>query len=776
MVKSRTIPTKPVRKTSKPELDALKRQLRQTECELVETRAEFANVLDLVTHGMRIIGIDHTTRAVNKAFAEMSGICASAAVGRKCFEVFPSPFCHTPQCRLSRILAGEQTVTAEIERPRKGGGAIPCVITATPFCNSKGETIGIIETLRDLTLRRQMQAQLAESEERYKALINLGTEVGEAVVMLQDIDGEEALQTFVSDEWPRITGYDKSELLKMSFFDLLTPSDRESSRQRHRQKMSGQPLPGLFEINVLRKDGTLVPVELTSAFTIYRGERANVAYIRDISERQLAEQERKKQAALLQAQLDASIDGIMIVDPRGNRLLQNDSVNRIWGLGSEKQSARQGRDRLEVISARTMAPEQFREKVMKLANDPVAKIRDEVELVDGKIIERYSAPVVGADGTRYGRIWNFHDVTENKRAERALKDSEELYRTLFENTGTATSLAEEDSTITLVNTEFERLSGYNKSEIEGKKKWIEFIPQADLERALAYSKMVGEPGGMPSGFEARFIDREKHVKNVIVTINHIPGSTRRIASLKDISRRKKAEKALKKSRQRIRNLLEHVEMVREEERKRIAQEMHDELGQLLTALKMDVVWLSKHIPQEHHDVQGKTLQMRQTIDMTIQSIKRISAELRPHLLDNLGLSAAIEWQVKQINDVTGIDCRFSSQPSDIVTDSPTSIALFRIFQEAITNAVRHADATQITVELSLLPGRVRLTVEDNGAGIKHREIVDAKSFGLISIKERAYNLGGSVEISGKTGKGTTITTEIPLQHTEVKNGKNSHRG
>jgi len=750
----------------------LRQKLTCAEEALGEAHAELENVLDMVTHGMRIINKDYTIKAINKSFSEMSGISAKNAVGKKCFDIFPSPFCHTAQCRLGRILSGESSVRAEIERACVDGTNIPCIITATPFRNLKGETVGIIETFRDFTLRRQMEAQLLESEERYKALINLGTEVGEAVVMLQDEKDVEALQTFVSDEWLRITGYDKNELLRMSFFELLPDREREASKERHRTKMSGKTLRGLFEINIIRKDGGMIPVELTSAFTMYRGQRANVAYIRDISDRKRAEEEVKKQAALLQAQLDSSVDGIMVVDPQGNRLLKNSSVDRIWGI-TEPMNAAQG-ERLAITAARTKDPRQFSEKVMRLANDPHEKVRDEVELVDGKVIERYSAPIVGADGKRYGRIWNFHDITESKQAESALKESEGLYRTLFENTGTATFLAEVDTTIVLVNTGFEILSGYAKAEIEGKKKWTEFILARDLSLALENVRRLEDDPTVPNGFEIRFTTRDNSIKNVMVSVNRIPGSTRRIASIKDITRQKRVERDLKKSRERIRDLLGHVELVREEERKRIASEIHDELGQLLTALKMDVVWLAKRISPEQATMQEKALSMRQTVDMTIQSVKRISAELRPHVLDNLGLSAAIEWQVKQIKDVTGIDCQFVSVPADVVADSNSSVALFRIFQEAITNAVRHSKASQIKVELKQLSGSIRLVVEDNGLGIKHSEISDPKSFGLISIKERARALGGEVEINGRPGKGTLITSEIPLCKKENSHGANTH--
>jgi two-component system sensor histidine kinase UhpB len=449
------------------------------------------------------------------------------------------------------------------------------------------------------------------------------------------------------------------------------------------------------------------------------------------------------------------MDGIMVVDLEGNRLIQNNRVAEIWGIPREQRSQRPRESQLITSAAKTRNPQEFIDKVELLIEHPTEILRDEVELTDGKVIERYSVPVTGADGKYYGRIWNFHDVTESKKAERALRESEELYRTLFENTGTAISLSEEDSTIVLINTEFEKLSGYSKAEIEGKKKWTEFIPAADLPLALEYSRQIqAGPMLIPLGFELRWIGRDKRIKNTIVTVNRIPGGDRRIASIKDITRRKRMEKDLKKSRQHIRNLLEHVELVREEERKRIAGEIHDELGQLLTALKMDVVWLAKHIPVEKEP---------------------ISAELRPHVLDNLGLSAAIEWQVKQIKDVTGVDCKFVSIPPDVSSDMETSVALFRIFQEAITNAVRHSKASQITIELKQFAGRIRLVVEDNGLGIKHSEITDAKSFGLISITERARALGGDVEIAGRPNKGTIITAEIPLRKKEDAHGKNSNR-
>ncbi len=153
-----------------------------------------------------------------------------------------------------------------------------------------------------MTKRKRAEETLRESEERYRALVNLGAEVGEAVIMLQDTEQGDGIQTFVSDKWSHITGYSKKKLLGMSFFDLIHPKDREASLERHYRKMRGEAMSGLFELSIVRKDGTEVPIELTSAYTMYKGERANVAYIRDITERKRMELELKEKHEQLDVQ------------------------------------------------------------------------------------------------------------------------------------------------------------------------------------------------------------------------------------------------------------------------------------------------------------------------------------------------------------------------------------------------------------------------------------------------------------------------------------------
>ncbi|MDP4196137.1 MAG: PAS domain-containing protein [Bacteroidota bacterium] len=226
-----------------------------------------------------------------------------------------------------------------------------------------------------------------------------------------------------------------------------------------------------------------------------------------------------------------------------------------------------------------------------------------------------------------------------------------------------------------------------------------------------------------------------------------------------------AEFQLKNSREQLRRLSAHTQSAREEERTRISREIHDELGQALTGLKMDLSWLEKRLLTENtaaEPIQEKIAAMYSLINSTIKSVRKISSELRPGVLDYLGITAAIEWQAQEFQSRTGIECKLIRLPKELTMDQNFSTALFRIFQETLTNVARHANATVIEVELLLQNGKVILRIHDNGRGITDEEIINTKSFGLLGMRERAYLLGGEFNIKGTPGNGTTVTVTIPV--------------
>jgi signal transduction histidine kinase len=223
---------------------------------------------------------------------------------------------------------------------------------------------------------------------------------------------------------------------------------------------------------------------------------------------------------------------------------------------------------------------------------------------------------------------------------------------------------------------------------------------------------------------------------------------------------KRAEQALRASSEQFRNLAAHLLSVREEERARISREVHDELGQSLTAVKMDLAWLAGRLPRSNGEMLKRIRSTGQLADSIIQSIRRISTELRPPVLD-LGLAAAVEWQVQEFQARSGVPCKVRLLIREVVP-SNASTAMFRIFQETLTNVARHSEATRVEVVLQKQRDRLVLLIHDNGRGFDQGDPGLSKSLGLLGMRERAAILGGQVNIKSAAGKGTTVTAWIPL--------------
>jgi len=256
-------------------------------------RSLFDNMLDGFAYCKILVDennqpIDFVHLEVNSAWERSIGLKKEDVIGKKITEVIPG--IKESETDLISIY-GKVALTGEATEFDLYFEPLGKWFSISVYSPQRGYFVAVFD---DITERKQAEEALRESEERYRALVNLGGKVGEAVVMLQDTEQGNAIHTFVSNEWPHITGYSRKELLGMSFLDLLTPKYHEASLKRHKRKMSGEIIPGLFEMSIITKDGTEVPIEVTSAYTTYRGQRANVAFIRDITERKQAEEKEKE--------------------------------------------------------------------------------------------------------------------------------------------------------------------------------------------------------------------------------------------------------------------------------------------------------------------------------------------------------------------------------------------------------------------------------------------------------------------------------------------------
>jgi len=231
----------------------------------------------------------------------------------------------------------------------------------------------------------------------------------------------------------------------------------------------------------------------------------------------------------------------------------------------------------------------------------------------------------------------------------------------------------------------------------------------------------------------------------------------------DITERKRGEESLVLQREQLRALAERLQWVREEDRKSVARDLHDQIGQILTAIKMDMSWMSRRLPQSEGEVLARLKESIQLINDGVKAVRTICSGLRPGVLDDLGLAAAIEWQASEFTSRNGVLCQVSVPPVDLHLDGDRATATFRIFQECLTNVIRHAQAKTVRVALCEENENIVLVVEDDGIGFSEPNLSDSLgSLGLLGMKERAQFCGGEVRISSSPGNGTTVTVRVPV--------------
>ena len=237
-----------------------------------------------------------------------------------------------------------------------------------------------------------------------------------------------------------------------------------------------------------------------------------------------------------------------------------------------------------------------------------------------------------------------------------------------------------------------------------------------------------------------------------------------LSVVRDVTEQKLLRDELERSREELRELATHLQEMTERERKALAREVHDELGQALTALKMDLSWIHRSVPEATPGLARRLASMEEVIDDTVGRVRRIATELRPALLDRLGVVAAIEWQAEQFQRRMGIRCT-ARVPDSVVADEAVGLCLFRCLQEALTNVARHAQATRVEIEVSEDENGVRLGVSDNGCGISEEALRKLGSFGILGMRERIRALGGGLEVQRRDAGGTSVEVVIPVTPT-----------
>lgn len=594
-----------------------------------------------------------------------------------------------------------------------------------------------------------------ESEASYRSLIESSLDA----VLLTVPDGSILA---ANDAACRMFGYSEEELRRIGRNGIV---DRTDPRLVVALKERARIGKGITELTFIRRDGTKFPGEvLSSIFRIEDGRLRTSMVIRDITKRKRAEKEIEDSERRFRELFDNMSSGVAVYIPQNNGedfifADMNKAGERIDRVRRDEVI---GRSVLEAFpSIREMGLFDVLRKVWKTGrpqHHPVSFYKDNrltgwfenyvYKLPTGEVIAVYD------------------DMTERRMMEEALSASEEKYRNLVENISDAVYEIDHQGTVKYVSPIIRDILGYDPADIIGKS-FIEFVHEEDRDRLVErFSELQY---GVEYPTEYRYISKSGDARWVRTRTRPVIKDSRFIGAhgtLIDITDQKKAEEKIKHSLDQMAALAARLQSVREEERTDIARTIHDEMGQALTAIRMDVSLIMRRITKKKDITQDDILSRLQLVcdltDSTVKEMRAIVTRLRPGILDDLGLAAAVEWQAQDFTKRTGIQCNFVSLDVEVILDNKRATALFRIFQESLTNVLRHAGASRIDITLHTIGNMIVLEVTDNGRGITKDEIDGKQSFGLLGIRERVLSFKGEVEITGRQGRGTTVKVTMPL--------------
>jgi len=490
-----------------------------------------------------------------------------------------------------------------------------------------------------------------------------------------------------------------------------------------------------------------------------------VATCSEIEEQRQTEQRMRELVAIVESSDDAII---------GKTL---EGIVTSWNQGAERLFGIRAEEMIGQPISRLISEERLGEETEILARLRRGERVDHFETIrrrkDGTLIDVSVSisPILDKDGRVVGASKIARDISEQKRAELDLRESRRRFEGIVDSAMDAIISINEAQRVVLFNVPAERMFGCAAVEALGQP-LERFIP-ARLRavhhahvRGFAATGVTNRTMGKLGSLTALRADGQEFPIEASISQTEVGGDKLFTVILRDITKRQEAEEALSRSEAQLRALAARLQRARDEEAIRIARELHDQLGRCLTTIKMDVSLIERvffeELTQSIRSIQEKIPLMLEAIDETVQVVRKISTELRPGILDDLGLAAAIEWQAKDFQKRSGVLCILDITEEDLDAGRHQATAVFRIFQEIVTNIARHSRAERAWIRLHAQEGMVVLEVEDNGVGISPEGLSQCGALGLLGMRERAAMFGGEVEIGGIPGKGTTVIVRMPM--------------
>ncbi|HSE60303.1 MAG TPA: PAS domain S-box protein, partial [Nitrospiraceae bacterium] len=691
-------------------------------------------------------------------------------------------------------------------------------VAVTPMFDARGEVERLLSVSRDITERKAIEDALRDSEERLRSLVQ---STKDAIVSINS----QGAVVFWNKGAEDIFGYRSEEMMGKPVARIIPERFQEAHRRGvMRASQAGRlTRPGeMVELVGLRKNGAEFPLEFTLASWRTKEGVFFTGIIRDVTDRKREEEERQKLAKDRLLLLESTGEGIYGMDRQGRCTFINKAAAKMFGYHPDEVL---GKDMHQLIHHSFADGSAFPPARCRIYEAFISgkggQVEDEVFWrKDGTSFPvAYSSFPVLEQGEITGAVVIFVDCTARKRLEeersrragRLLRQQSALtgltQSRLFQSSLLMSTL-QHITALAASTLNVERVSIWRYTEDRDA---IHCVDLFELSRdrhvagmtlpvtshpvyfqTLAASQIIAADDARTDKRTAEFSPHYLSQAGItsmmdvpiylfgrlegVICHEHV-GPPRRwtedeqmfavavsnlVALAYEQGERRRAEEQLQQSQDRLRSLTARLESVREDERIRIAREIHDELGQALTGVKLELSLLRDQMPEGRPALLATLESIAKLVDTTIQSVRRIATELRPVVLDQLGLIPAIEWQAREFQSRTAIQCTLDIYLRSVSLSQAGSTAMFRIFQEILTNVARHARASAVNITLQEQAGALVLEVRDNGRGVTDAELADPKSLGLVGMRERALLLGGATAITGIPGKGTTVKVRIPL--------------
>ncbi|MDT5122805.1 MAG: hypothetical protein QOC96_2287 [Acidobacteriota bacterium] len=629
-----------------------------------------------------------------------------------------------------------------------------------PELDLNGSVINVLGIARDITERKQAEDALRRSEDHLRLVIDT------IPVMAWSLRTDGVVD-FLNQRWMDYSGVSLEQYVEEPTRPVH-PADIPRVMEKWLADMvAGEPNED--EMRLRRADGEYRWFLVRNA--PLRDEQGNVvkwygASI-DIQDRKQVEEALRQAEEKYHSIFEHAIEGIFQTTPDGHYITANPALARMLGYDSPEELLKHRTD----IARQQYVETERRAEFKRLLEEQGVVRRFEYQAYrkDGHKI--WLSDNVRAVRDESGAVLYYEgsteDITERKQVEEQLRRAEEQARQVLDTIAQQIWSGPTDGTLDYCNYQWRAYTGLRLEELDGHG-WQQMLHPDDQERVLtAWRESVAT--GKPYEQEERhrrfdgvyrwFLCRGLPLRNAEGRIERWYGTNT------DIEDRKRAEERLRATTEQLRALSARLQSAREDEATRIAREIHDELGAALTSLRWELESLDKTLSDSEsgsqlHVMRERIKDMMRLVDTTVSTIRRITQELRPSVLDDLGLAEAIEWQAQQFQTRTGIICHCDCSLEDVALSQEQSTAVFRIFQETLTNILRHAQATRVDIMMEEEDGEFVLTINDNGRGITEDQKSGQHSLGLLGMRERAHLIGGKIDITGVEGKGTVVTLRI----------------